>query len=494
MDVSKKAIPDLYEGNLRPITSLDNGRYDKSSLANSCSITIAPGYPYVQGPIPQYLPPQWAAYTHPEGQLYFYRNSALKITTDAYLYSSEILVKVLFWAKKLEAMLEEKQIPLSETMELYIMIEGNDCAYYFIDHVSKSSFWLESIQSEELGIPHVDSPSHLNLYLEHLYWIHLENFPMYFGGFPVKVVDDLLCVFNHGLTGILYNLFLMTAAKPHATQDQLTSQTSTFLYARSECEQYIKILKLARQNSTDGHQVCVIARLWRQVCLNRFQTHYGQEISRLSRDQAILYNPPQPSRISAVAQVLTFSASDVYLAKLNDLFVDRYVYFAQWQPFIRRCLRGWKRSFWTASAILLFHGILLLIQCSPILAIASASLSFSSLFISAILVHRYERLESDDACAHDVYEHLEAIHSSRFNFQFLAFSYALPSALQLWALVLLGLNSVVALDSLFGPRYAIACGLSIAAILLWFLRITSPSSWNLIPHVLRREKVERDMV
>jgi hypothetical protein len=282
------------------------------------------------------LPPQWSPYTHPEGQLYFHRDSALKITTDAYLYSPEILNKVLLWAKEIEAIFEEKSIPFSDSIELYILIEEAGCAYYLIDHASKSQFWLESLQNDQLGIPDVDSPSHLNLYLEYLYWVHIEHFPMHFGGFPVEVVDSLLYVFTHGLT------------------DQITSQTSTFYYTQTECEKFIKILKLARQNSADGHQICVIARLWRSVCDNRFQTHYGQETSRLGRNQAILYDSPVPSRISSVARCLTFNASDVYLARLNDLFVDHLVYFSQWQPFIRRCMQGWKRSFWTAFAILAY--------------------------------------------------------------------------------------------------------------------------------------------
>ncbi len=42
-----------------------------------------------------------------------------------------------------------------------------------------------------------------DMYLEQLYWAHIEHFPMHFGGLPVKVVDDLLCVLSHALTGII---------------------------------------------------------------------------------------------------------------------------------------------------------------------------------------------------------------------------------------------------------------------------------------------------
>ncbi|KAJ4490175.1 hypothetical protein J3R30DRAFT_3360969 [Lentinula aciculospora] len=303
---------------------------------------------------PHYLPSRWTAHTHPEGQLYFHRNSALQVTTDAYLYATEILDKVLLWVKIIEDLLEEKNIPLSDSVELYILLEDAGCAYYLVDHASRSQFWLEAIPSEDLGIPNVDSPSHLSLYLEYLYWTHIEHFPMHLGGLPVKVVDDLLCVLSFALTGVPARFGLPVtssdAFRP-SSPDQMTSQNSTFFYTQQECAQFIKILKLARERSADGHQVCVIARLWRQVCDNRFVTHYGQETSRLSRDQAILYHPPQSSsRISAVTRFITFAASDTYQAKLDDLFVDRLVYFSQWRPFIRRCLRGWRRSVWNVSS------------------------------------------------------------------------------------------------------------------------------------------------
>ncbi|KAJ3766076.1 hypothetical protein FB446DRAFT_417049 [Lentinula raphanica] len=509
---SEKAL--RFLDNLRPITSLSNGRYDKRSFATPGSVVLAPGF---QNPMydvishachiaysdrilplnrPHYLPSQWTAHIHPEGQLYFHRNSTLRVTTDAYLYNPEVLDLVILWVKTIEARIEANNLPLSPSIELFLLIENTGCAYYFIDHASRSQFWLEAIPSEELNIPDVDSPSHLSeffchspcamfthprqgLYLEYLYWTHVEHFPMHFGGLPVKVVQDLLCVFSHALT------------------DQITSQTSTFFYTQDECAKFIKILKLARDNSFDGHQVCVVARLWSQVCSNRFLTHYGQANSRLNRDQAIIYDSPRASSwVSAVARRTTFHASDAYLAKLNELFVDRLVYFNQWQSFIRRCRHGWRTSFWTAFAILSLHGFLFFVQSEPLLVIASASLAATSLFTSLILLYRYDRLESDDACAYDVYEHLSALQSTKYNFQFVALSFALPNALQIWALIFLALNSLLVLSNFVGIFCAASCGLFVALVLFSLLRITSERSWDglRLPQAFRREKMEHDLV
>ena len=81
---------------------------------------------------------------------------------------------------------------------------------------------------------------------------------MHFGGLPVKVVQDLLCVFSHALTGVYLYVTLTKLYSSDLSIDQITSQTSTFFYTQDECAKFIKILKLARDNSFDGHQVCVV--------------------------------------------------------------------------------------------------------------------------------------------------------------------------------------------------------------------------------------------
>jgi hypothetical protein len=76
---------------------------------------------------------------------------------------------------------------------------------------------------------------------------------------------------------------------------------------------------------------------------HKFFTHYGQAQSRLSRDQAILNASVQcPPWISALSSAITFRTSDVYLARLEDVFVDDLVYADQWGPFMGLCLRNWK--------------------------------------------------------------------------------------------------------------------------------------------------------
>ncbi|KAL0575214.1 hypothetical protein V5O48_006753 [Marasmius crinis-equi] len=193
-------IFDCDYGVLQPTTSEWTGRYERQARASVGKAIVKPGYLHFTADKPSYLPPYWSSYVHPEGQLYFARDSPLRIVTEAHLYTPEILAKVLYWSKHIEMLVEEKEMQLSENIELFILIEDGGCSYYFIDHAMQTQFWLEEYETTDLGLPEVASASHLQIALTELYWIHVEYFPMHIGGLPTKVADDLISVWCHGLT------------------------------------------------------------------------------------------------------------------------------------------------------------------------------------------------------------------------------------------------------------------------------------------------------
>ncbi|THU95142.1 hypothetical protein K435DRAFT_859854 [Dendrothele bispora CBS 962.96] len=159
------------------------------------------------------------------------------------------------------------------------MLQDDDCLYYFVNHTVRTQFWLEEVQTDELGIPDYDSPSHLRsnaislllsvhplttrieLYLEELYWSHVEHFCMHlYGGLPVKLINEVICVFSHAMSGASefdygFRAPLISISSP----DQITSRTSTFFYGQKDCKKFLKLLTLAWQHPTDGHQICVVA-------------------------------------------------------------------------------------------------------------------------------------------------------------------------------------------------------------------------------------------
>lgn len=122
------------------------------TLYNSCDFFDSPSY----------LPPQWSAYSHPEARLYFCRQSAPRIITEAHLYNPDIMAKVTIFVKKIDKLLVRKGIALSSNVELFLQIDGAGCGYYFVDHATRTEFWLDPLDADDLNIPPVVSPSHLS--------------------------------------------------------------------------------------------------------------------------------------------------------------------------------------------------------------------------------------------------------------------------------------------------------------------------------------------
>ncbi|KAJ7037864.1 hypothetical protein C8F04DRAFT_1090440 [Mycena alexandri] len=443
------------EGILRPTTSNDTGRYDRTGFAVPLHMKISSGmFIGTRLPEPAYLPPNWSAHIHPEGQIYFSRRGSPGVVTEAYLYRPETLDKVTHWIKKIEDIAADKNFPVSEHLELFIKIEGEGCAYYFVDHNTRAQSWMEDIDTDALGLPPVVSVSQLNLCLEELYWGHVEFFPMHMS-LPGNALDSLLCVLTHAIC------------------DQMTSRVSTFPYSKQECEAFVSLLKNSRDHIGDGNIVSTVARIWSLICRNRYLTQYGQEHSRLSRDQAVLYDPTtKHGWVSTVASRLSFKTSDRYLAKLNDLFVDHMVYIEEWKTMVTGCLRDWRRASQIASFALIMQLFIFTLTPSIYLAVASASLFVASLLASMLLVHRFDPLQG--ICVTDAMDYLESIQSPTFKFQFVALVYSLPHALNLWGILVFFVNCIYMLAMHFGTKFAV--GISVIALLgvLVFQWTTSP--------------------
>ncbi|KAJ6532972.1 hypothetical protein B0H19DRAFT_1186731 [Mycena capillaripes] len=420
------------QGILRPITSYSTNRYANKAFVDPYVMEISPGlFTTSQEPEPGYLAPLWSSYVHPEGQLYFYRDAPLRVVTEAYLFRTDTMEHVCRWIEHIEGMLSKIEIMISGDIELFLQLEGEDCAYYFVDHATYAQFWLESSDTDKLGLPPVSSTSQLKIVLEELYWVHVEHFPMHLPALPSQKLNEIISIFNHGLC------------------DQMTSRVSTFLFTAQDCNvfEYLagtngpQILNPESGNMNDGHTTWIIARLWSVIDHNKYLTHCGQEQARLSRDQSILFDPEQKHRwISSIMTYLTFKTSDVHLARLDDVFVDHMVYEDRWAKLVGDCLKQWRACASGAFAGLLLHLPFLVLNApSPGLLTASAALFTSAMGTSILLEHMYEPMEG--LCATD-------------------------AALQLWGyLILLG-NCLLLASRHLGLRAA--AGLSGLSLLVIF--------------------------
>ncbi|KAK7039523.1 hypothetical protein R3P38DRAFT_481108 [Favolaschia claudopus] len=254
----------------------------------------------------------------------------------------------------------------------------------------------------------------------------------------------------------------------------MTSRVSTFPYSKQECEAFVSLLKDSRERFMDGNIICTVARLWGLVCRNRLVTHYGQEHSRLSRDQAVLFDPETKHQwVSTIASRISFNTSNRYLTQLEDVFVDHLVYVKQWESMVTGCLQDWRVASHGAFLALMLHLFLFALTPSLSLAVASASLFVVSLLASTLLIHRFTPLQKFDAV--QGMQYLEAIQSPTFKFQFVALMFALPHALNLWGSLALSANCIFMLATSLGAGFAV--GIFAVALLgfLMFQWTTSPN-------------------
>jgi hypothetical protein len=290
-----------------------------------------------------YLPPNWAAFTHPEGQTYFYRSAGLRVVTEAFIYRPEIMDKISSWADRVEDALKIKGITPSATTELFLEpYEGlESCGYYLVNHATHSEFWIDQVSTEVLDLGRVVSMSHLKIALEQLYWTHVEYFPMHFDCVTSERVDKLISVFSHGQT------------------DRMTSSTSTFPYDVDACMKFIRLLKDARERDIDGHTTCIVARLWSNVFHSRFSHHFGQESPRLDRDQSIIDTHPTTDHWTfRLGASLCFGLPERQYSRFKKIYVDHQVDVNDFRTLISDCMEDWKSSL-SSSLPLLMSNILL---------------------------------------------------------------------------------------------------------------------------------------
>ena len=86
----------------------------------------------------------------------------------------------------------------------------------------------------------------------------------------------------------------------------------------------------------------------------RYETHYGEEQSRLSREISIIAQDEQEIQwTKPFISVLTLRAADQYLSHLEGLFIDDFVYGHAWDAFMTSCIKGWQQSNLNSAALLL---------------------------------------------------------------------------------------------------------------------------------------------
>lgn len=86
---------------------------------------------------------------------------------------------------------------------------------------------------------------------------------------------------------------------------------------------------------------------------NRFETHYGQEQARLSRDAAIFSEEKNEAQWTKIpASILTFKTSEIFNSRFDSLFVDQFVYANDWSAFMKASITDWQQSAIASAALI----------------------------------------------------------------------------------------------------------------------------------------------
>ncbi|KAG1753634.1 uncharacterized protein EDB91DRAFT_1285986 [Suillus paluster] len=397
----------------------------------------------------------WLSFTHPEGQLYFHmQRGHFSVVTEENVLNTETDNLVSAYLALIDKRVLEYGIVLPQACELFVELRFDEppqtstCAYYFVDHHSRSLFWLEPTSSELLDMGMLVSDSHLDTALERLYWVHVEFFPMHVcTQLTPLIVENLISVICHGMI------------------DRMTSRTSTFPYTEVKCGQLLQALSLRRGEPLDGHTLCFAARLWGAINNQRFMTYHGQENAQLDR-----LHPPMPEDIvdcpgmCALVNLTLWGIPNHYYSKLHDLFVHDQVYVDHWQTFMTTCASEWR-------------GILMsmLPRASLTSAMAPILAASSSILSGSILLLRHYGFE--DATASFAARFLRTAKSSDWGFLPLSVVYSLPKALYLWSLGLMVAQFVFWVSRVVGVLWASGgvCFLTLMGYgILYFTSIDHP--------------------
>ncbi|PPQ76309.1 hypothetical protein CVT24_009129 [Panaeolus cyanescens] len=441
-------------------------------------------------PLPMYEPIEWTRTVHPEGAVYFYMNQPKSddgrgfcIVTDDDAQEPSSVSRLAPWVATITQLTRKhKSFPSHHPhLELYLRVDEEDfCSYYFVDRKAKTIFFFEEHSSLELGLESTVSDDHLRLSLERQFWIHTEFFPCHFGGLAKGELDELMGQFRHG------------------SIDQITSLSSTFPYEADKCLEIIPVLESIRQhhlraeNINRGYDVAIIARFASVLMNTRIQTHYGERVCRLDRHVSIIASEEDEIQwTKPIISTLTLGFSDLHLKKLDDLFVDSYVYNQQWARRIQECVREWTYTGVAACVLLALHALFITLDVQSTLAKTSAAFSAISILSAALLVLRHESLES--IYEGNGYNHLSSIRSDVIGFQGVALGFAIPKAtlvISLFTFLSQGLYLLLKdVDLVYRLPW-----ITVVGMFLWiFNLLTSPTQRVFAFRWFNRQKAETSM-
>jgi hypothetical protein len=442
--------------------------------------TIPAGPLHFTNPVPT-LPEGWVEHTHLEGKLYYVRDASnpiqgapftLTIVTDSNPRDERNFRGLESLHRQVVEAIQEQNIQLPKRVQLFIELypKGDGWShvggYYLADLDNQSLFWVEDIDSQDLGLGDkinfgVFGEQHLKLTLHRQFWYHIECYPLPSSIDEKKEHDILL---KHLTFALL---------------DVSTSPTSTSTYTASECSGFIEAIAKTPQNS----RTWPIARVAGFMAEHRFWNYYGHpsarldhlhafEVEQVVEDSSDATAQPESStwrrradslwlRISTfwlsmvaiwlrLCSVFLFDAPIRHHKALEDLFVDKIVYQRNYKRIMKTLLDDWSDAsllatvLWTANMAFLAIPMpgttestytpaqLSLLQTAAVTcSLFSTVFSVGSITLGLINTRKHR----GEPSYKEIADFLQSAHHRHFGFRPLAIVYALPIALLMWAVL-----------------------------------------------------------
>ncbi|KAI9443655.1 hypothetical protein BJY52DRAFT_1157174 [Lactarius psammicola] len=400
--------------------------------------------------LPQYsyakLSKGWVPATHPGGALYFY-HAERRVFTDVYMYDPDLSAEIHAFAAHLESertrLLRTTTFPTNEyDLVLDIIKTGKDetiWAYYYVDHNTKSLFWLHyyecgnSLLGEVRG---VQEASHVKLRLESLYWVHWSLYPTGpdWREFPKNAPKELL--------GTLLSSGI----------DSLTSNISTSPFTVVEMASMRDFIKEAENLGTENpHVITSVARLLSCYVHWKFVHFHGQKTSRQDRYKSIYKdNRRKRTILVRVLSPILFFFPDVHLLELERVWTDKIIVEALWKEFMQKLVSEWT-EFVLYSTVMLAANVAFLaipgvivapqyptppdawIKPSPAQIASSISLVFSigSIITGLLLIRRNRTMMTKDP--RRAWYYLNGMNWRVVGLEPLAIAFSLTYALLMWS-------------------------------------------------------------
>ncbi|KDR80111.1 hypothetical protein GALMADRAFT_136654 [Galerina marginata CBS 339.88] len=384
------------------------------------------------------VPDGWVKYLHPEGGRYFFHKDK-RIYTDADLYNSRIFTQLCQDVDTLEHFTSANGITLPEDSDLVIELQHDEdgdlqATYYYAHHLSRSIFFLDTYEAENLSVwseaPGATSKSHLRHEIEAQYWFFLQLFPH-----SLEITEDLACELRDVI------LFFIG--------DGMTSPSSTSPYNLDDLHKLLSLADKLQKNigRESAGATALLARLMYMFVHSRFLNFYGETCARIERHYSV-YGTPIVSRTWLVKSLspLLFSAPDFHLQTLQKMWVDGLMHKAVWDMSVKKMSDEWQEFVLFATVMLNANVAFLAIQSvdsdsdnlpyrSPaqISSYLSVVASIGSIVLGLLLI-RQNRTKSRES-ADEMQDFMSNRSHPRLGLETLAILYSLPYALLMWGMV-----------------------------------------------------------